>query len=284
MDLDALLQRAPALPFARGNGIPWYEPAFSQRMLREHLSQDHDRASRRFQIIDQQVAWIHQTLLGGSPGRILDLGCGPGLHTSRLAALGHQCTGLDFSPASIAYARAQAAETGSECRYRLVDLREAELGENFDAILMLFGQFNTFAPRDAQLLLRRMRSALAHSGRIALELHFPDYVRALGEEDPSWSVQKSGLFSERPHLLLRESDWHANAAATTERYFILHSGSQPDVYTQTTQAYPDVELEGMLERAGLSITSHYASLGGDLHSEEELFGVVIEARSDDGNA
>ncbi|HCR3185545.1 TPA: SAM-dependent methyltransferase, partial [Morganella morganii] len=38
--------------------IPWDEPAFSQRMLANHLSQDHDWASRRQEIIEQQVEWI----------------------------------------------------------------------------------------------------------------------------------------------------------------------------------------------------------------------------------
>jgi 2-polyprenyl-3-methyl-5-hydroxy-6-metoxy-1,4-benzoquinol methylase len=55
------------------------------------------------------VAWIHAELLGGTPTDVLDLGCGPGLYTERLAALGHRCVGIDVSPASIAFARARAA-------------------------------------------------------------------------------------------------------------------------------------------------------------------------------
>ena len=44
--------------------------------------------------------------------RVLDLGCGPGLYTTRLAKLGHTCVGIDFSPASIAYAKAEAEHYG----------------------------------------------------------------------------------------------------------------------------------------------------------------------------
>ncbi len=83
--------------------IPWDEPGFSARMLENHLSQEHDWASRTNTAIDAQVAFIHRQL--PSEAHILDLGCGPGLYTSRLNALGHQCTGVDFSPASINYAR-----------------------------------------------------------------------------------------------------------------------------------------------------------------------------------
>jgi 2-polyprenyl-3-methyl-5-hydroxy-6-metoxy-1,4-benzoquinol methylase len=76
--------------------LPWHDEAFSRRMLREHLSQAHDGASRRFATIDRQVAWIHDQVLRRRPSRVLDLECGPGLYTERLAALGHACTGIDI--------------------------------------------------------------------------------------------------------------------------------------------------------------------------------------------
>ncbi len=41
---------------------PRDEPAFSQRMLENHLSQDHDWASRRLTVIEQQVTWITRQL------------------------------------------------------------------------------------------------------------------------------------------------------------------------------------------------------------------------------
>lgn len=38
--------QAPA-PWSEGDNIPWDEPEFSERMLAEHLSQEHDLALRR---------------------------------------------------------------------------------------------------------------------------------------------------------------------------------------------------------------------------------------------
>jgi len=278
VDIDSLIRRPPMAPFAPGAGLPWNEPAFSQRMLREHLSQHHDRASRRFEIIDQQVAWIHQSALGGKPGRVLDLGCGPGLHTQRLAQLGHQCTGLDFSPASITYAKDKAARAQLDCEYRLVDLRVAELGSAFDVVLMLYGEFNTLAEADAQSLLGRIHSALAPSGRVILELHYDDYVRALGEQAPSWSARPAGLFADAPHLVLHEACWHAEVGVATERYWVFGESGEPSAYSLDTQAYSNEELEEMFGRAGLSVTGHYESLTGDFESEAELFGLVGERR------
>ncbi|MBI4788747.1 MAG: class I SAM-dependent methyltransferase [Chloroflexi bacterium] len=95
-------------------------------MLREHLSQAHDAASRRVEIIDKQVAWIHAAVLSGRPTRLVDLGCGPGLYTSRLAKLGHDCIGLDFSPASNAYANERNRVDQTRCIYLRQDIRMAD--------------------------------------------------------------------------------------------------------------------------------------------------------------
>lgn len=100
--------------------IPWNDPAFSQRMLENHLSQEHDWASRRFSVIEQQVAWITSQLPMGA--RILDLSCGPGFYTHRLAQQGFHCTGVDFSPASITYARQQAQVAGLNIDYLQQDV------------------------------------------------------------------------------------------------------------------------------------------------------------------
>ena len=93
MKLTDLIDRAlPATPWEEGDNIPWNDPTFSERMLTEHLQQNSDAASRRFEKIDAQVRWIHDVLLAEQRTRVLDLACGSGLYTSRLARLGHAWT------------------------------------------------------------------------------------------------------------------------------------------------------------------------------------------------
>ncbi len=59
--LSDILKRNPdPTPWSEGDNIPWNEPGFSERMLKEHLTQEHDAASRRIEKIEQHVAWIHQ--------------------------------------------------------------------------------------------------------------------------------------------------------------------------------------------------------------------------------
>ena len=147
---DIVGRQLPPAPWAEGENIPWDDPAFSERMLKEHLSQGRDLASRRFETIDRQVNWIHEKVLERSPTRILELACGPGLYTSRLATLGHECVGIDYAPAPIRYAEEAANLEGLSCEYRLGDVRDAAYGDGYGLVMMIFGQFNVFRRGDVR--------------------------------------------------------------------------------------------------------------------------------------
>jgi SAM-dependent methyltransferase len=252
MDLGDLLRREPPNPWSHGGKIPWGEPAFSARMLREHLSQEHELASRRSGKIDALVTWLNREVLP-SHAAILDLGCGPGFYTSRLARLGHTCVGIDFSPASIEYARSEVGAESLDCTYRLEDIREADLGSGFDAVLLLYAEFNTFRRHEMKKLLGRIREALHPGGYLVLEMHTVDQVRALGSAAPSWYVAERGLFSDGPHLCLIDRAWDECDHVSAERFTVFHEHSGLlETYVCTTQAYTDLECDALLESAGFT--------------------------------
>jgi SAM-dependent methyltransferase len=280
MKLAELIDREQITCGSQGGKIPWDDPGFSARMLREHLSQEHDRASRRLESIDRHVSWLHETVCGGSPARVLDLGCGPGLYSARLAGLGHRCVGIDFSPASIAHARAEAECESLRCTYHLRDLRAADLGTGFGLALLTFGEFNTFPPSDARLLLDRARRALLPGAALVLEVHSEELVRSVGEGIPSWYTAAQSVFSDEPHLCLRECFWIPQDRVAVERYFVvsLDSGDVA-TYVSTTQAYSDQQYTAVLRETGFADITRYASLSGDRpEAEPGLF--VLVARTE----
>jgi SAM-dependent methyltransferase len=272
-----LIGRTPAPePWSEGEKIPWNEEGFSRRMLKEHLTQAHDRASRRFEIIDQQIAWIRDMLLKQKPLPILDLGCGPGFYTSRLAQFGHICTGIDFSPASIEYAQQQATEQGLTCRYIHGDLRTAEFGTGYGLVMMIFGEINVFQPDDALFILRKAFEALDRDGLLLLEPHTFDTIYQVGHQPSTWYSAESGLFSEQPHLCLYESFWNATRNVATERYFIIEAEPiQVQRHAASMQAYTSVEYETLLEDCGFREVTFYPSLTGQPSDEQSgLFALV----------
>lgn len=236
----------------RGSKIPWDDPAFSERMLSEHLSQEHDMASRRTTWIEQQVTWIHAELLGGQPAQILDLGCGPGLYAHRLTTLGHMVRGVDFGPASIAYAE-QHNPDPARCVFVLGDLRKVDFGGPNELVMMLFGEFNTFSPNDIATILSKARHSLANGGRLICELQAAAAVEQVGHGDAETQVCESGLFSERPYTCQIENQWLPEQRVTVQTFTVTRTESdQPQVYHSTAKAWLDDEIIALFETAGLS--------------------------------
>jgi len=277
MDLMSIVDRSlPPTPWAEGEKIPWNDPAFSERMLAEHLTQDHDAASRRMEKIDRHVRWIDGEVLGGRPTRILDLGCGPGLYAGRLAKRGHECVGIDFGPASIAYAKEVAEREALACTYRLADVREAEFGEGFGLAMMIFGEFNVFRPAEAERILAKAFAALGPGGLLLLEPHTYAGAKELGDRPSSWQARAKGLFSDRPHLLLIEAFWDEPAQASTQRFFVIDAATgEVQRSALTTQAYREEQFADMLARAGFAAVRFFPSLIGEPdETQRALFAVL----------
>ncbi len=246
--------------------IPWDDPDFSRRMLAEHLAQSHDLASRRFEWIDRQVEWIHEKLLAGRPAKILDLGCGPGFYSHRLAARGHWCHGIDFGPASIEYAQRHNCDP-TRCEFVLGDIRHISFGGPYDLAMILFGEMNVFSPDEIRRILRRAReSTLSDPGVLILEVQTPEAVERTGRTGPSEEQFPSGLFADRPHRCRTQSEWIPDQQVAVQTFTIIED-TATRVYRNTTQAWTVENLTALLQNAGFERVSNSAdwpSNTGDL--------------------
>jgi SAM-dependent methyltransferase len=282
MNLQDIMGRTlPAEPWSEGENIPWNDPDFSRRMLAEHLNQAHNLASRRFDIIDRQVQWIHGSMLEGRPTRILDLTCGPGFYTGSLARLGHACQGIDYAPAALKYAQEEAARQGLSCTYRLADVRKADYGEGYGLVMMLFGQLNVFRRADARLILEKACRALAPEGRLLIEPQRFETVEKSGKAAPSWySREEGGLFSDRPHLCLTESFWNPGGPSATQRFFVIDTGTgEVARHALTSEAYTEEQYRKLLAGSGFGDIRLFPSLTGiEVAEESQSANLVFAAR------
>ncbi len=277
--LDLVASTDDPIPWAEGDNIPWSEPGFSERMLREHLSQDHDMASRRFETIDKHVAWIHERVLSSEPSKILDLGCGPGLYTSRLAKLGHECVGIDYSPASIEYAREQASDDNLSCRYVLADVRKADYGKDFDLAMFLFGELNVFRTSHAKAILRKASGALADGGKLLLEPQTFEAVKGFGVKEQSWYSSEGGLFSDRPHICLQQNFWDPETATATGRYFIVDATTgEITRHAQSFQSYTDAQYITLLKACGFENVKHFPPATGGFDEAQQGLMIIQATR------
>jgi SAM-dependent methyltransferase len=262
--LQDIVDRDPEpVPWSEGDNIPWDDPEFSERMLAEHLSQEHDLSSRRSETIDQQVEWIFSSVLGSRPARVLDLACGPGLYACRLARQDCEYVGIDFSPASIRHAKEIAAADHLSCTFLHADVRDGLFGEDFDLVMMIYGQFNVFQRDQGLGILKKAHKALKPGGALLLEVQALEQIQKGGEAGPSWYSAQSGLFSAEPHLVLQENFWDADARASTNRFSIIDvKTSSVSTCALSNEAYTGHEMEDTLVSVGFKNVERFPSLIG----------------------
>lgn len=93
------MDRTPSpSPWTEGDNIPWNDPEFSERMLVEHLSQEHDLGSREAESIDEHVDWIVSTVLEGRPRKVLMGGTLLAPVTENVAVLQNLFLGVIHTP------------------------------------------------------------------------------------------------------------------------------------------------------------------------------------------
>ncbi|MER7170182.1 class I SAM-dependent methyltransferase [Streptomyces mesophilus] len=103
------------------------------------------------------------------PGRVLELGCGPGRNALYLASQGFEVDGVDLSPAALDWARERARESGAEARFHLGDIFGPVLAgrEPFDLIYDS-GCFHHLPPHRRVTYLALLGRLLAPGGHFAL--------------------------------------------------------------------------------------------------------------------
>jgi SAM-dependent methyltransferase len=252
------------IPWSFGGNLPWDDPEFSRRMLREHLDQSHGAASRQDAERELQLSWLWPQL-GLEPGsRVLDVTCGPGLYSVALAERGCQVTGVDFGPASISYARQSAQErnVSANCRFVESDVRHMDFEDSyFSAALFLYGQLSVFTIEDMASLLRMIARYLEPGGRLVVELLAQDQ---LDKQDSNWwFTDDQGLWGDRPFLHMGERFWLADQQMVVERFYTLdlEDGALDEIML-CDQSYAVEDMVGHMKAAGFSRVDVYPAWDG----------------------
>jgi SAM-dependent methyltransferase len=243
-------------PFDPHVELDWGDPIVNRRLLREHLDQTHDGASRRLRVIDKHVRRLLR-LLPRPPANVLDAACGPGLYSVRLAAAGHHVTALDVGPAVVAHARRLARQAGVDglVDARVADLRDLADVAEYDAAVLIYHVLEAFPRRDQPAVLRRLASSLRDGAPLIVEMRLrPDQPDG---RISSWEVVHGSLLSDRRHLLLVETvhDRSANTYVLRETA-VFDDGST--AVQQTSSALTRLgALPSLFARGGFAVDAIY---------------------------
>ena len=112
-------------------------------------------------------------------------------------------------------------------------------------------------------------------GRLIIEVHSEQFVRALADGGRSWYIARESVFSDDPHLCSKECLWHPEQRVATERYFVVYlKAGDITTYVSTTQGCTGEEYAMPFRQAGFSGVERYPSLSREAGREDGLVVLV----------
>jgi SAM-dependent methyltransferase len=248
-------------------------------MLRYHLDPTVDAASRRPEAIEAAVAWTTSAFSLDRGASVLDLGCGPGLYTSRWAAAGADVTGVDFSGRSIAHARETAERDGLRIQYVEADYLAWQPDRTFDLVTMIWCDFSSLGPAQRSVLLASVAAWLAPDGAFLFDVHAVPYLATRQGRTRTVEHPAGGFWAAGPHSETEETFKYPDERVVLERYTIVEPERSWTVWNWV-QAYDPASLSETLRHAGLTVDAVLGDVAGRPYdSAASEFAVVARTSS-----
>jgi len=211
---------------------PWYETFFGRDYAR---FDEHPRTAEEIRFLRDVIP---------AEARVLDLACGMGRHSARLARAGYRVIGLDRSAELLAraprrrVARRLGAHRGCQPSWVRADVRHVPLADgSCDAVISMFTSLGYFEDESENYrVLGEIARVLRPGGRLVIETTNRDFLMRYAPPQ-SW-FERGGL------VVLEERTFDA-AASRSEVDVIVLEGAERRAYHHSIRLYTAAEL-GML--------------------------------------
>ncbi|MER8628037.1 class I SAM-dependent methyltransferase [Mesorhizobium sp. M1143] len=214
---------------------------------------------------DRDAGFIWDMLSIEEGSSVLELGCGYGRITNRLAEKGARVTGLDISPTLLKKAETDAAERGIDVEYVLGDMRSLPWRDRFDAAFLWYTTFGYFDDVDNERVLQEAASSLRKGGRLLIDhanrFEFLRYTSPIyvvqRDDDLSIDLVSNDVLSDRRNI---------------ERIFVRDGRVRRTNLSFRQYGFSD--FVRMLNGVGFSIVEAYGQEGGTFTSGSSSLVVV----------
>ena len=239
----------------------WTDEHTSKQMLTYHLNPDIDVSSRKKEFIEQSASWIAAHFGVGQGTKVADFGCGPGLYTKRLAELGANVAGIDFSKRSIEYAKEVAAREQLNISYMNQNYLEFETNDRFDLILMIFCDFCALSPEQRMLMLRKFHELLLSGGSLLLDVYSLNAYRQREEVTTYGPNLLDGFWSAEKYYGFQNTFKYDEKKVVLDKYTIVESAGTRTIYNWLQYFSPDT-VQKEFEQAGFAVQAKYSDVAG----------------------
>ncbi len=196
-------------------------------------------------------------------GRVLDVPCGIGRHSTRLAKMGYRALGVDLSPDYVRRAQELARREGVADRatFRVGDMRALgaavpEADRPFDAAINVWTSLGYYGEEADLAILRGYRDLVRPGGLMLLYIVNRDYV--VRHFDPQGYEE----FGDLVHIEDRRLDLDASWMRNRWRFFRKRGQDLEGIATIALEhrIYSVHELRSLFERAGWTVEGSFSGM------------------------
>ena len=192
---------------------------------------------------------------GADGGLVLELGCGTGSLTERLAAMGYDMIGVDNSPEMLQKAMEKKAAAGSDTLYLLQDMREFELYGTVRAVISACDSLNYITdPEELCRVFRLVNNYLDPGGVCLFDLNTAyKYETLIGD---------ATIAEDREEGSFIWDNYYDPETGINEYSLALFLPREDGLYEKHLEehyqrAYSLEEIRALLEEAGLVFLAAY---------------------------
>jgi SAM-dependent methyltransferase len=232
--------------FQRNESNIWTDEYIGKNLLKSHLDEKDNTASRKYDLRINTVNWINNMIKPNS--RIIDLGCGPGLYAYELGKLGHTVFGIDINNESIKYANKHSKIPG-KIKYKWSNYLKDDIEGKYNAVLMIWCDFGALIPDEQIVLLNRINNILENDGVFIFDI-FGIGALKNSKNGKNWYFSKGKDFwNKEPYLMMEETKIFNNTIG--KRYIIIDEKTNTKKeYILWDQYYKRIEIKKLLRTNG----------------------------------
>lgn len=256
----------------------WDDDHISAQMLAYHLDPVSYPASRPHAFIDASATWLVEALDLAPHDTLLDLGCGPGLYSTRLARLGLRVTGVDVSRRSLAYARETALLDRLPADFRRADYLTDELGGPYDAAILVYEDYCALSPEQRIRLLRRTHDALRPGGLFAMDVTAAPRFAQVTPGVAHGPDLDDGFWAVPPYEGTHETFTYPELRLVLNRYTIVAAGVTRQYWNWMACLTPD-QVADELATADFGTPRVYGDVAGAAYDPASPVFAVVAART-----
>ncbi|GGM31062.1 putative methyltransferase YqeM [Paraliobacillus quinghaiensis] len=205
----------------------------------------------KWQVFTEGVFNIYQNKIN----EVVDLGCGTGQITCRLAKAGYNLVGIDLAADMLTHAAKRADEEQLKIQWVEQDLRELEIFDQFDAAISYCDVIN-YITTEAELLkvFNNTYQLLQSEGLFIFDVHALEYVES-NLKDQIFSE----MYEDMGYVWFCEAGDHPGEVFHDLTFFIQDQ-TQYERFDEThhQRTFPVATYQKLLEKSGFRILNLYA--------------------------